>query len=609
MCGIIGGIGEDLHSDLFYSGLNVMKYRGPDAQNVLDHKNVYLGHNRLSIIDLNIESNQPFVIDDYILVFNGEIYNYLDLKEHLSNLGVSFVTKSDTEVLLRWLIEFGIDRISEVEGMFAFAFLDKKNETLTLCRDCLGIKPLYTCLNDNKLFFASEIKAIHEMEPKSKKIDEDLISEYLLNGFIYEPETGFEKIHKVQPGTYEIYNFEAKILRKSKYWDLNELTTNFKKSTSIYKAIKKSISSHLISDVPVGLFFSGGVDSTILLTETKSAITPITIKSDEDDYKEAGMTSDFQYAKMISEILSTPCDSVSLKSNTSFLEKIDIVAKGNEELVADFTYISSLSLSMASKKEGYTVMLSGMGADEIFAGYPRYRLVRYEKIFKLANPFIKLLGKHKSFSKKVDRFRTFFKEKNFISKYTALVGYFSESDVRELTGSDQGVTRYHNKLNELIQSINTSSNLKKAMYLDLHGYLSHNFMVSDKSSMKASIEVRVPLATKSLFERTWLMKDNQLINLRFTKIPLRRFLKDVIPKKIINRRKAGFNSPIDNEIKKLGFEKIISILKANGLFSFLNESIAVKLVDEHFAGSKNNTYKIYQLLHLSFWLKSFSTKN
>lgn len=608
MCGILGYISKDKLS--LENGLTSMEHRGPDAQGIYEYDNLRMGHRRLSIIDLNEGANQPFLIDDNSIVFNGEIYNFNKLKSILEKEGCLFKTQSDTEVLLNWLISRGIEGVKDLDGMFAFAWFNESTGNLYLVRDSLGIKPLYVYHNNGNLIFSSEIKSIFSVFPESKKIDTSCFAEYLLNGFIYEPETGFENIRKVAQGGYELYNSNTELLQKSNYWDLTKVEKKKCNDFLIHNEIKESINSHLVADVPIGLFFSGGVDSSIILTQTLDKILPVTIKSSKEEYKEAGMTSDYDYAKKIAEILNLKLDAISIeevRNDEVFLGLVEEVALGNEELMADFTFQSSKKLSQEVREKGYTVMISGMGADEIFAGYSRYKLVKYDHIYGLFRPIIGFVGKrNKWLAKKVERFKNYFEANDFAMKYTSLVGFFSEKEVAMLLADKKGIEKYKAKVQALLEPVNKLSKLKKSLYLDFFGFLSHNFSVADKSSMKGGIELRVPLATKKLYELAWNMKDNDLISFSNFKKPLKSFLLNYIPKEIINRKKAGFNPPLDLAIYNLGKEKLYSVYEKNGLFNILNEEYITNIINKHFEKKINNTYKLYQLLHFSFWYKNFS---
>lgn len=609
MCGIIGSINID--KTKIESGLKKLRHRGPDAQQIYSNDAVTLGHARLSIRDLNEGANQPFRINNEIIVFNGEIYNYRSLKSRLEKKGIEFKTSSDTEVLLQWLINQGIEGITEVEGMFAFAWYSEDTNRLILCRDQLGIKPLYVYRSETSLLFCSEIKAMFEVNPEIKEIDESQIAEFLLNGFLYEPDTGFKNIIKVQPGSYEIY--DSNFIERVVYWNIDSVKSSPSDINKLEEIIDQSITEHLVADVPVGLLFSGGIDSSIILTKIIRAIKPITIKSSDTQYKNSGMSNDYSYATQVANLMNIQLDEVELNtdklSNNDFLSLINEVAIGNEEMMYDFTFQSSKIVSLYAQSKGYKVMLSGMGADELFAGYPRYKLIRYESFFRLIKPFVFLLKKNKWFSKKIERFISFFKEKDFGLKYASLIGVFNKNEVKSLTEKlkvQDGIIRYEQKMQKRLAEVKNQTNLKKAMYLDLSGFLSHNFSVADKSSMLASIELRVPLATKKLFEFAWNLKDQQLLSIRRNKKPLRNILLKKISRSIVDRKKAGFNAPLDDFINRLDSDKILDILLKNGLFKFINQSAVESVIFEHFSHKRNNTYKIYQLLYLSYWLKNFS---
>ena len=612
MCGIVGYISKEKKD--IHLALDEIHHRGPDAwgceEFLEDDFNIAIGHKRLSIIDLNPESNQPFYskCKNYMIVFNGEIYNYLKLRSQLEDEGVSFNTKGDTEVLLNWMIYKGESGLEALEGMFAFAFYDIKYKNLLLVRDALGIKPLYYSIDKENLFFASEIKAIFAMAPEKKIIDSELISEYLLTTFIYEPETGFKDVVKVKPGYLIKIELASLDYKEYKYIDIYKKTKNHSVQNAL-DDISRNINSHMAADVPIGLFFSGGVDSSVILSKTKNKIQNLTVKSNESRYKSSGVSSDYYYAKKIANIYNANLSEIDLDKHINsvdeFLNSINTVGVWNEELNCDFTFISSFLLSSAARENNLVVMQSGMGADEIFGGYDRYMLVHFSWIFKLFLPFAYFLKFHPSYSKKMDRFKTFFDEKSFALKYSSLIGYFSKKEVKGLCNSESGISRFEAKLTAYLVKFKNKSNLKKAMGLDSLGFLSHNFMVADKSSMKASIEMRVPLATKSLFQITWNLKDSELLKFNNSKRILKDLLLSDIPKKMIHRKKAGFNAPLDNYINQIGLERYLDEISKTKIYNYLDELKLKSIVRDHYSGQKNNTYKLYQILHLSKWILKY----
>ncbi len=609
MCGILGGINNKEFN--YPDGLKSILHRGPDYQGCEKIDNFVFCHSRLSILDLDERSHQPFSKGSHLLIFNGEIYNFLELKIILEEKGFKFETSSDTEVLYNWLIFKGIQGIEDLEGMFSFAWYDKKNQNLYLCRDSLGIKPLYIYREQDKLIFSSEIKAILKTCPEAKDIDDKLIAEYFLNGFIYEPHTGFKDIRKLEPGTYEKFDINGNLLLKQTYWSLESLNTKYQTISKDFMSgeLSKSVKNHLHSDVPIGLFFSGGIDSSVILTQTKSIINPIVFKPKKSDLKNSGMSDDFYYAKKITNYLGVNFEQYQfddfINSNETFLNMIKKVAINNEELMADFTFLNSAKLSEIAAKNNYKVILSGMGADEIFGGYPRYKLIKYKKLFRIFLPFSSILKYIPWFSKKIDRFKSFYKNNDFAMSYTSLIGYYTENEVSKLLGNNLGIEKFKHKMNNILSKVTSLSNLRKSMYLDFYGFLSHNFLVADKSSMMSSVEMRIPLATKILYEITWGLKDRVLLDIFSSKKPLRFFLKQYLPSKFFKRKKAGFNPPLDNYINNLGSNNVIITLEKNKIFQVIDKEFVKEILDAHYSNKSNNTYKIYQLLHFSFWYNEF----
>lgn len=617
MCGIVGYISRTGYKDTLEDKLQEIRHRGPNGKGVYESFetdcNVGLGHVRLSIIDLSENANQPFYSSckKYVIIFNGEIYNYKKLKEKYLK-DVVLKTESDTEVLLQLYILKGKAILNELNGMFAFAIYNIDNKSMFIARDQLGIKPIYYYQDKDKFIFASEIKALWKFSGVKKEIDQTCFTEFLLNGFLYEPDTGYKNIKKLQLGSCVTLANDGSIL-KEKFWSLHSKENTISSPIETFdKEIENSIKEHLESDVPVGLFFSGGVDSTIILDKVKDKIRPIVVKSSEEDSKNSGQTNDYFYANKVAENLGVPLETITLKDEIKtaqdFLNQIDFLSKATEEPISDYTFISSQIISKKSKDLGYTVMLSGMGADEIFGGYPRYKMVKYDKLFGLVNKLVPdFLLKNKAFEKKIQRFKTYYKHKEFSLKYASLVGYFSLTELDSLIINKADASKYVAKTNKYLEDIPNASKLKKAMYLDLYGFLSHNFLVADKSSMLESLELRVPLATKNLMEKTFNIKSDYLLKLNDTKVILKKLLlKANFSKDIVYRKKAGFNPPLDHLIKNLGQQKITEVLEKNGFYKIFNADFINTVLQNHFHGKENNTYKVFQLLYLSYWIKNNS---
>jgi len=610
MCGIVGYLSNEKIA--LEESLLKIEHRGPDASGEhhfeFGEKYGGLGHVRLSIIDLNTHANQPFDYRErYTLVFNGEIYNFIELREELKTKGYAFLTSSATEVLIAAYDHYQEKVFEHLDGMFAFAIYDRLEEKLICARDHLGIKPLYYHFNasSKQLFFASELKALFSFEDVPKKISKALIPEFLINGWLYEPDTGFEEVFKVRPGAYVAYDLKTEDFREEVYFDVSD-EAKYKemlKDKNIESLIDNSIDIQCRSDVPLGLFFSGGVDSTVIAAKVKDPKCLIA-QYEAKDLEESGIASDYEYGMAIAEELKLNVEPIGLKEDDFSVESIRNIVRCTEEPIADFTYQISEKISFKARERGYKVMLSGMGADEVFGGYPRYKLIAHKKLVSFLaigmKPFRKLI---KKFYQKVDRVFLFAEEKKFIDAYSSLIVGFSNKEVATLVGKPDYLEHYHQKMRHYLDKVKDKSNLKKALYLDFYGFLSHNFTVTDKSSMQASIEVRVPLVNKFLVIKNFYEKDTKLLDFKVTKKQLKTILNGLLPQEIINRKKTGFNPPMDVIINSLGEEKILRILADGPLKKYINLDYIDSLVEDHFKQVDNHTYKLWIVLYLHYWIE------
>ena len=610
MCGIVGYIKSnkiDLRRQI-----SSIKHRGPDASRDcyynIEGRCIGLGHNRLSILDLGQHANQPFASIDNrrVIAYNGEIYNFIELREILILKGFKFRTDSDTEVLLTAYECYGSKVVNYLDGMFAFCILDLKESKMFFARDHLGIKPLYFYHNkkNKEFYFSSELKGLFSFDEVPKKISKDAIAEFLFNGWLYEPDTGFEEVYKIPPGGKILVDLKSMDVQQSVYFDVSKKANA--STLNIDEIISDSVHKQCRSDVPLGVFFSGGVDSSDIASMVSNAQC-LSAAYNDDDIKESGMGNDYYYSKVIAKILNLSLKKVELKEELNDLDIIKDTVIHNEELLSDFTYRISKDISTSARKLGYKVMLSGMGADELFGGYDRYKAIRYKKIYRLISlpmmPFKKFLKKIKGVDKKIDRFFSFVKERDFCYSYSSLIGSFSLNEIENLLIDTSGIEKYHKKINKYLDRVSGKTDYKKAFYLDLYGFLSHNFMVADKSSMQASIELRVPLATKDILVKNFYKKDSDIFNFNSTKKDLKLILHNLIPSKIVNRRKTGFNPPMDGLINRIGKDRIRKILLSKGLSKYINTESLNTLIERHFRGEDNNTYKLWNLVYLSVWIE------
>lgn len=570
-----------------------------------------LGHVRLSILDLTDAANQPFHSEggSYVLVFNGEVYNHNDLRRELVSHGRIFRTRSDTEVLLAAYEVWGEKFLDKLEGMFAFALLDNRKQILLLARDALGIKPLYFMENgrEREFLFASEIRGLKALRTSSLMPDRSAFAEFLLNGFLYEPRTGFEGVRKLAPGEALELNLRSGESRLWTYYD----PLSSRPTRDLRSLIDDSMRLQSLADVKVGLFFSGGLDSSILAASDQRLQGLRVVYSQTG----IGTGSDDTFADNVAAQLNLNVENVNfapgVEDSETILNKFRDVARGTEEPISDYTYKASELICEIARQQGFKVMLSGMGGDELFAGYPRYTAVAKRRLFRLVGPLICMatpaLKRLSYLAKKADRLTRFATTADFGMAYTNLLGYFNRNEVNLMLGDVDGIHAFENRISELLARVQGYSPLKQAMYLDRFGYLAHNLVVTDKSSMAKGVEVRVPLITRDLAYLGFSMRDSALISWKDTKRPLRHLLAARIPRKLVHRPKEGFNPPLDDEIYSLGADRLLSQLTGRSLLSVVDPQFIRRIVAEHFRHTANHTYRIWQLLYFSFWLEEASS--
>lgn len=615
MCGISGFVSRTPEAGLA-PALEAIRHRGPDASGQWHHAadgwNVGLGHVRLSIIDLSEAANQPFLSVDResVLVYNGEIYNFQELRAELGAAGRVFRTHSDTEVVLQAYQEWGTDCLRRFEGMFAFALFDLTRNRLLLARDSFGIKPLYYFhdVMAQRLLFGSELRALASLLGRPLHPDPNCFAEFLLNGFLYEPSTGFSDIRKIEPGGFVELELQSGTLSTRQYYDPFR-TLELTNSQQLEPLLAESMRIQCVADVPLGLFFSGGTDSTALAVTSPRSLQALYV-----EYGASKEYSDLDYAREVSKQLGMDMETVhhqpEAEGTEAIFDSFRRVARGTEEPISDYTYIASELIAQVARRKGFKVMLSGMGGDELFAGYPRHLLARYRSAARAGRAFLSvaatLLASRPRWAKKTDRLARFVCEADFVRAYTSLVGYFSASEVETMLGQPGAAARFYDRLARLVAPAGDRSPLKRAMLLDRFGFLSHNLTVTDRSSMAHGVEVRVPLICRDLAELGLGMTDRDLIWGARAKWPLKQVIARYLPDGLVNRPKVGFNPPLDGKIRALGAERITACLEGGPLASVVDTCLTRSLVDAHFTGQSNNAYRLWQLLYFNEWLRSHS---
>ena len=635
MCGICGFINFDENKIVDVSLLKKMSaailHRGPDDEGFYINKNVGLAVRRLSIIDL-VTGNQPIHNENKKIwvVLNGEIYNFPEMKEELAARGHVFYTKTDTEVLVHLYEEYGTGLLNRINGMFAFAIWDDTEKKLFLARDRIGKKPLHYAIFNNTFIFGSELKALYVHPGVKKEIDALSLRKYLCLQYIPAPDTIFKGIKKLLPG----YAMEYKngSIRTFKYWDLN-FGNKLKKNESeiqeeLFHILENSVRRRLISDVPLGLFLSGGVDSSLvagLMAGITSNINSFSITFEDETFNES------KYARKIAEIFGFNHHEEIL-SPARMLSLIPKISNFLDEPMADPSIIPTYFLSEFTRKH-VKVALSGDGGDELFAGYPTYQAHRLTHILTplkfvipFVNPFIDMIpitDKERSIRFRFDKFTQGFKYKDYIrnaiwrcaftpdtiKKVLRVGNYWApEGYPAKLGGGTVPVDIIFSDAEAYYKNCDADDLIEKMQYLDIKLYLQDEILVKvDRASMNCSLEVRCPILDKEVVEYAARIPSRMKLHNFTTKYIIKNMLKKRIPQEILNREKKGFTIParrwFRSELKNYLLE-VFDEQKINkeGIFNFKEIK---KILTEHFEGTKDNRREIWTLLIFELWKEKY----
>lgn len=624
MCGIAGftrffeATGDK--SSLLRMG-DKIAHRGPDAHGEYLDEGVGLCHRRLSIIDLSAAGNQPMFSADgnLVLVFNGEIYNFLELRKALEKKGYQFKTKTDSEVILALYQFEGVKCLDKLFGMFSIALWDKRKQELFLARDRLGKKPLYYYHDEKHFIFASEIKAILEIESVPKKIRPDAVYDFFVYQYIPESKSIFNNLDKVLPGHYLVINKDG--FTHKQYWDVSfkEQSTSSEEEITegLLEVIDTCTKQRLVSDVPLGAFLSGGVDSSgvvaLMANNSQKPVVTCAIGFDSKKYDEV------QYAKQVAEQYQTTHHELTVKEN--IIEHLDHIVGFFDEPFADQSLVPTYFVSQLAKTK-VTVALAGDGGDENFAGYSKYSVDQIEnnlrnKIPKfirenLLSPFVKPL--HSSNIRTFNRAATLL---NAMSKDPAqgfyLTNTFMTDDMwnrlanndlkREIDGyhpSSQSVQFYNNA--------DTEDHLSKVLYTDIKTYLVGDILVKvDRMSMANSLEVRAPILDHRVVEYAASIPASLKLHHKEKKYILKKAFTPLLPDDILYRKKMGFSVPLAqwlrNEIKSTAEDKLLK--QANGLSNYFNPSEIKNVWLEHQQGVRDHSSTLWSLLMFEFWWQKY----
>ena len=605
MCGFVGFCSKNVKDrNVIKEMNNQIIHRGPDSDGYYFDKDVNFGFRRLSIIDLH-EGSQPILNEsgDTAIIFNGEIYNYQELREDLVAKGYKFKTHTDTEVILHGYEEYGEEGIlAKLRGMFAFTIWDSKKEKLFGARDHFGIKPYYYALLDGDLLFGSEVKSFLKYPKFKKAVNEKALKHYLV--FQYNPleETFFKGVKKLRPGHYYIYE-NGKMEIKTYY----NLTLDYKNMTfdeavgKIEKEVEESVKYHKISDVEVGSFLSGGVDSSYVVATALPDKT-FSVGFDNKGFNET------MYAKELSDSLGIK-NFAKLITPDEFFEGINKVQYYSDEPHAN---LSSVPLYFLSKlaSEQVKVVLSGEGADELFAGYNEYADALPQRIYRKL-PFSL---RHKLYLKYKDR--KHFRGQTIILKYGQKVEdrYIGPAEIMSDELANSLVTsKYKNAetsrdlTKKYYDEVKNMDDVSKRLYLDMKMWIVEDILLkADKMTMANSIELRVPLLDKKMWELARTIPVRHKVHNEITKYAFRRAAKNKLPEDWAKRRKLGFVVPFVLWIKEEKYYKIVKeVFNKDFVSEFFDKDKINKLLDDHFNGITNNGRKVYTIYTFLKWYEIY----
>lgn len=624
MCGIGGYLGPESKQFRQHLGAKMtaeLHHRGPDASDVTLTDGLMLAHTRLSILDLSELGSQPMASADgrYLISYNGELFNFPEIRAELESLGRTFVSRSDTEVVLQALIQWGADALPRFNGMFALAFWDKQEQSLLLARDRFGIKPLFYSHTDQGLLFASEVNTLANTGLLSNKLSLKGLHEYLFFGNALGESTLLEYCQKLPGGTW----MEAQIGKQpviKQFWHSGLIKQTSPSETDavehIQLLLKQSVKRHLLSDVPVGLFLSGGLDSsTICALASQQLDTPLSTYSVAFE----GMTahSELAVAREVANRFNTTHTELSV-SWQNLEQTIETLTQAHGQPFGD---AANLPLYLLTKElpANIKVVLQGDGGDEVFGGYRRYRLLRYAKLCGLLTklPFSHInFPFSNSFARRAQRLLGALGEQNNAHRCAWLlteepsalaVNSLLKREIREALPELFPVSRYEQILDELPE--NVRSNPQQSMlWTDMQILLADYFLEKvDRSTMANSVEIRVPFLDTPLCDYVMGLPAELKLTGQSKQL-LRKAMSDKLPKSVLSGPKYGFGVPYVEWLRGPLSPYVESrFFDSNSLFNELFDRASLAALWQEFKQSKNNRgFMIYKLLVLAIWLDQYA---
>jgi asparagine synthase (glutamine-hydrolysing) len=630
MCGICGVVGQ-ADEQLIKNMLATIAHRGPDDEGVYiaaaaNGERLGLGHRRLAIIDLSAAGHEPMsdARGEIWLTYNGEIYNFKEIRRELEKRGHKFKSGSDAEVIIYAYREWGLSALAMLNGMFAFAIWDARNNSLLLARDRLGIKPVYYAETPSGFAFASEIKAILSIPNFKREVDLESLHQFLSFLWTPDPDTMFCGVKKLPPGHFLVYQSGQAEVRQ--YWDVefneDDSLSEQEWVERVREQVERSVRAQMIADVPLGAFLSGGVDSSSIVSlmtgMVSQKVTTYTFGFKSEDLRYDILEDDVKYAREIGAKLETDY-------HESFFEPqvMDLLPKlvyHLDEPVADPAAITSYLICKAAR-ERLTVLLSGMGGDEVFAGYPRHIAVKIAEAYNLIPSFISRPLVEAMPASMPGRFNSVFRNTRKLARSAALplrerylgyCTYFKEDEKAKLySNAMNAATLEFDALaahQKYFDKVADEDFVNQMLYVDLKTFLPClNLTYTDKTSMAASMEVRVPLLDHELVELAARIPARLKIKGLTRKYVLKKAAEKWLPRNIIYRKKAGFSAPLRSWLQKDLRPMVEDLLSESNIRQrgYFDYAEVRRLIDDNLGGREDNSLKIFQLLTLELWHREF----
>lgn len=623
MCGINGFYfnyenEEELNKKIILEMNRKITHRGPDDEGSYSDNRCSIGMTRLSIIDL-VSGKQPITNETNSLkiVFNGEIYNYKELRKELINKGHIFKTDSDTEVVLHLYEEYGNECVKLLKGMFAFAIYSLSSNTIFLARDRAGEKPLYYYKGENAFVFASELKSIIASNIIEKRINKIALEQYFMLTYIPAPLTILEDVYKLKAGHYMIFANDGSVTIE-KYWDIDYSLSNKIESYSEAKNILRetlfsSVEKCMVSDVPIGSFLSGGIDSTIITgimaTISNKPINTFTIGFKDKRFDESDR------AALVAKMHNTK-HHVFVIDSDNMLNNISKIIDNIDEPFADSSYIPTFTVSDLASKN-VKVVLTGDAGDELFAGYDKYLIGYYSNLYEKIPSFIrkniietgiKKMPQDNSTVRKINKVVENFNLDIFSQRENLMCLGLKKNQIGKLLSYESEknldlISEYYNTF-----SRENATEIDRTLYTDFKVVLEGDMLCKvDRASMLSSLETRVPFLYPDVIEVASQIPAEYKIKARNKKIILKDTFSDLIPKELLKASKKGFSVPLASWIKNELYEDIAKALDYNKIKKqeLLNADFVQQLLNEHIIGAKNNASIIWAIYVFEKWYSNY----